>query len=310
MTKEKLWKITKLILKLAVTGFSLYFVFSKVSLSDLKEAFVDSNPLFFILAFVIFAISQYIASTRLNIFFRSIGLHLDHFYNFKLYLLGMFYNLFLPGGVGGDGYKIYFLRKKSTIKGRKLLTAVFFDRLSGVWALGLIIVALIIFIPQIEIPIWLLLSVFTFGSVLYFFTLKYFFNEYSTYFIKTHFKAIAVQSLQLVAVIFVLYALRFGGKFSPYLLMFLVSSLVAIFPFTVGGLGAREVVFLYGAEYFLLDSHLAVLISLLFYVISALLSLFGTYFIFKPDSLNQLEFIDAHAEKEDLNENFETDQLS
>lgn len=310
MTKEKLWKIAKLILKLTVTGLSLYFVFSKVSLSDLKEAFVDSNPLFFVLAFSLFAASQYIASTRLNVFFRSIGLHLDHFYNFKLYLLGMFYNLFLPGGVGGDGYKIYFLRKKSTIKGRKLLTAVFFDRLSGVWALGLIIVALIVFIPQIEIPMWMLLSVFTFGSLLYFFTLKYFFNEYSTYFIKTHFKAIVVQSLQLVAVIFVLYALRFDGKFSPYLLMFLVSSLVAVFPFTVGGLGAREVVFLYGAEYFLLDSRLAVLISLLFYVISALLSLFGTYFIFKPESLNTLNLIGSNESEKTMNENLEAEDLS
>ena len=296
MTKDKLWKITKLLLKLAFTAISLYLVFSKVSFKDLGEAFVDSDPLFFFIAFCIFGASQFLASTRLNNFFQAIGLRITDIYNFKLYLLGMFYNLFLPGGIGGDGYKIYFLRKKSGIKGRKLLTAVFFDRLSGVWALCLIIAFLIIFIPKIDIPNWLPLVVFALGTVLYFCVLKLFFKEYSAFFFKTHLKAILVQSLQLVAVIFVLYALKFNGKFSPYLLMFLASSLVAVFPFTVGGLGAREVIFLYGAEYFMLDAHLAVLISLLFYVISALLSLGGTYFIFKPQLLDELHLPKAEDE--------------
>lgn len=296
MKKDKYWKITKLLLKLAFTSISLYFVFSKVSLNDLKEAFIGSDPGFFILAFLVFAVSQFVASTRLNNFFQSIGLNLTNIYNFKLYLLGMFYNLFLPGGIGGDGYKIYFLRRKSGIKGRKLLTAVFFDRLSGVWALCLIISLLIIFIPQIEIPNWLPIFIFSLGTIIYYFVIKLFFKEYSAFFFRTHFKAIIVQGVQLIAVIFVLYALKFNGKFSPYLLMFLASSLVAIFPFTVGGLGAREVVFLYGADYFQLDSHLAVLISLLFYFISALLSVSGTYFILNPQSLNELTLPDEQKE--------------
>src|SRR5690554_1031941 len=296
MKKDKYWKITKLLLKLAFTSISLYFVFSRVSLNDLKDAFIGSDPWFFILAFLVFAVSQFVASTRLNNFFQGIGLHLTNIYNFKLYLLGMFYNLFLPGGIGGDGYKIYFLRRKSRIKGRKLLTAVFFDRLSGVWALCLIISLLIIFIPQIEIPNWLPILVFALGTIIYYFVIKLFFKEYSTFFFRTHFKAIIVQGVQLIAVIFVLYALKFNGKFSPYLLMFLASSLVAVFPFTVGGLGAREVVFLYGADYFQLDSHLAVLISLLFYFISALLSVSGTYFILNPKSLNELALPDEQKE--------------
>ena len=296
MGKDKYWKVTKLLLKLAFTSISLYFVFSKVSLNDLKEAFTGSDPLFFIVAFLVFAISQFIASTRLNNFFQGIGLFLTNIYNFKLYLLGMFYNLFLPGGIGGDGYKIYFLRRKSGIKGRRLLAAVFFDRLSGVWALGLIIAILIVLIPQIEIPSWMPILIFALGTLIYFFVIKLFFKEYAIFFFRTHLKAILVQGLQLIAVIFVLYALKFNGKFSPYLLMFLASSLVAVFPFTVGGLGAREVVFLYGADYFQLDSHLAVLISLLFYFISALLSVSGTYFILNPQSLDEFELPDEHKE--------------
>src|SRR5690606_37638448 len=155
MTKQKLWSLTKLVLKIGITFLSLYLVFSKVSFKDLEEAMTQSDPLFFVLAFLIFTLSQILTSSRLNGLFKGIGLYISEIYNFKLYLLGMFYNLFLPGGIGGDGYKIFFLRRKFKIKGRRILSAIFFDRLSGLWALCVIIAALVIFIPQLEIPTWI-----------------------------------------------------------------------------------------------------------------------------------------------------------
>src|SRR5690554_5700551 len=188
MKKDKYWKITKLLLKLAFTSISLYFVFSMVSLNDLIVAFIVSDSGFFILAFLVFAVSQFVASTRLNNFFQGIGLHLTNIYNFKLYLLGMFYNLFLPGGIGGDGYKIYFLRRKSGIKARRLLMAIFFDRLSGLWALCLITALLVVFIPQLQIPNWVPLTAIPVFSLVYFLVMKRFFVDYSQRFFSTHFK--------------------------------------------------------------------------------------------------------------------------
>src|SRR5690606_19345065 len=103
-----------------------------------KDAFSESNPAFLFLALITFVLSQIISASRLNTFFKGIGLKISEVYNFKVYLLGMFYNLFLPGGIGGDGYKIFLLRKKFKVRGRILFQAIFFDRLSGLWALGLI----------------------------------------------------------------------------------------------------------------------------------------------------------------------------
>lgn len=283
--KEKLIKIAKILFKLLFTGLFLYIVFNEVSFEDLKEVIKDSDPFYFIAAFLVFSLSQLISSTRLNDYFKGIGLEISNGFNFRLYLLGMFYNLFLPGGVGGDGYKIYYLKKHSGIKGRRILGAVFFDRLSGLWGLVFLTTILITFIPKIEVSPVLLYGVFIFASIIYYFILRHYFKEYTPYFFRTHGKAILVQGLQLVSVVLILYALQFHGKFSPYLFLFLLSSLVAIFPFTVGGLGAREVVFMKGADFFLLDGHLAVLISLLFYFISALLSLAGAYFLFRTREL-------------------------
>lgn len=285
MEKKKIWNITKTLLKISITGLSLYLVSRKVEFNDLKDAFDKSNPIFLFLAFIAFVISQLISSSRLNTFFKGIGLKISETYNFKIYLLGMFYNLFLPGGIGGDGYKIFLLRKKFEIKGRRLFQAIFFDRLSGLWALGLIISALVIFIPHLGIPNWVPVLVVAAGTVAYYAVMRKFFSDYSKQFVLSHIKALMVQSMQVISVILLLYALNFEGKFSPYLFMFLMSSLVAIFPFTVGGLGARELVFVYGAQYFQMDQHLAVIISLLFYCISALLSFSGIYFVFHPQKI-------------------------
>jgi len=287
MDKKRLWNISKTVGKLCITAAALYWVFRQVNVKDLKEALVDSNPLFLLFAFLAYAGSILIASSRLNGFFRGMGLILSERYNFKLYLLGACYNLFLPGGVGGDGYKIFFLRRKFNVKGRQLLSAVFFDRLSGLWALCLITAALVVFIPRLQIPNEIPMVAVALGTVAYYVVLKRYFPIYSKDFFLTHLKALGVQSMQVIATILILYALHFDGKFSPYLLMFLLSSLVAVIPFSAGGLGLREVGNIYGAQVFALDPHLAVLLSLLFYFISAALALMGAYFVFHPQGLGE-----------------------
>ncbi|WP_104385190.1 lysylphosphatidylglycerol synthase transmembrane domain-containing protein [Sphingobacterium sp. HMA12] len=287
MDKKKGFKILKNILKIVVTVGALYWVFSKVSLKDLKEAVINSNPIFLFLALLAYSASIFISSSRLLTFLRAIGLDVSEKYNLKLYQLGLFYNLILPGGVGGDGYKIFFLRKRFSIKGRKLFTALFLDRLSGLWALCLIISALITYMPQLGIPNYLTIILFILGSVLYYFIVTKFFKEYKSTFLKAHLKAIGVQSMQVIAAILILYALGFNGKFSPYLFLFLASSLVSIIPFSVGGLGMRELVIMWGAGIFQVDSHNAVLITLLFYIISAMVALSGIYFIFNPKAIGE-----------------------
>jgi len=326
MTKKQIWRITKTVLKVCITVIALYWVFSKVEADYreqamentkagsneyplsfwqfIRQTITDSNPLFLAFAFMAYGCSIVIASSRLNGFFKGVGLVLSERYNFRLYLLGLFYNLFLPGGVGGDGYKIYFLRRKFSIKGRKLLSAVFFDRLSGLWALCLITAALVIFIPRLQIPSQVPIIVVIIGSVVYYAIIRRYFPDFGKRFVPTHLKALGAQSMQVICAIFLLYALGFEGKFAPYLLMFLLSSLVAVVPFTVGGLGAREMVFVFGAKYFQLDMHLAILISLLFYLTSALLAAFGSYFIFRPQGLGEDKLPDAaEADMDDEQEN-------
>ena len=62
-----------------------------------------------------------------------------------LFLIGMFYNQFLPGGTGGDIVKTYLLWKETPDKKPGALLAVLFDRMIGLMAL-IVITGTLIFL--------------------------------------------------------------------------------------------------------------------------------------------------------------------
>lgn len=293
--KQVFWDVVKTVLKVAFTSLLLYLVLKKVDFPKVKQELSTAQPLYLLLAVITFFVSQLVASSRLLSFFKSIHLKLDFRFNLRLYMLGLFYNLFLPGGIGGDGYKIWLLNKNYKLPAKRVFWAIFFDRLSGLWAIGLIVVSLISFIPQIKqinIHIDIPFSSFVIGAFIistagYYFVALRFFKDYTHHFIEAHIKAIIVQSMQVITILFILIALHFNGKFSPYIFTFLVSSLSAVVPITVGGLGGREWIFTHLAPFFNMDPNKAVAVSILFYLTSAVVSLLGVYYVFNTKRLNE-----------------------
>lgn len=286
--KAHIWSITKLILKIAITCALLYYVFSKIDVHAVKHLIAQSNPWWILAAILCFFISTIVSASRLLSFFKSIDLHINWKFNLRLYMLGMFYNLCLPGGIGGDGYKIYLLNKRYKKPAKKVFWAILFDRLSGFWAIGFITVVLVIFLPQLKIPIFWPWIIFLAGTAVYYFVIYKFFNDYTKYFWEAHLKALAVQSLQVLTIILVLLSLHHDDKFAPYLSAFLMSSMAAVIPFSVGGLGFREFIYKYAiTELFHMNGELAVVLSLSFYVISAIVSLLGVYYVFRDDKLEE-----------------------
>lgn len=285
--KHKAWNITKLILKISVTSALLYYVFSKVPFSEVKNRLIHANYWWMLVALIFYVCSMIASAWRLLSFFKSINLRLDPRFNFRLYLLGIFYNLLLPGGIGGDGYKIYLLHKNYHLPAKKVFWAIAFDRLSGLWAIGAIIVALKIFIPQIDVHFSIVCGVFAIGTIAYYIGLKLFFKDFTKHFFKGHAKALIVQSCQVLTILCVLMGQDFHGKFAPYLLSFLLSALAAVVPVTVGGAGAREYIFKVLSGIFNMNVGLAVFLSVSFYLISLLVALSGLYYVLRPKRLEE-----------------------
>jgi glycosyltransferase 2 family protein len=289
--KGTLWSIVKIILIITVTGGLLYYVFSKVPWAKVQLRLTHANKAWLLAAIACYFSSMIFSAWRLMSFFKSIGLNLDRRFNLRLYFLGMCYNVLLPGGIGGDGYKIYLLHKRYKLPTKKVFWAILLDRLSGFWAIGLITVGLIILIPKIDIHFGIPTGAFLVGTAIYYWVSKRFFKEYSHNFAAAHLKAIAVQTMQVLVIICLLMAQDdfhiFTTKISPYLLSFLTSSLAAIIPFSLGGGGVRDAIFVNVSLYFNLKPDMAVYLSFGFYLISITVALLGVYYVIRPKRLEE-----------------------
>jgi uncharacterized membrane protein YbhN (UPF0104 family) len=269
-----------LLLKIVVTGICLLYVIHKIDWSTSWKTFQRSNMSWFTAAALLIISSKLVAAFRLNIYYKNINVILSNKNNLRLYWLGMYYNVFLPGGVGGDAYKVILLNKAYQHPVKLLTAAVLLDRVSGVAGIG-VLTALYYFgvFQGTNYSWWLLASVLP-GLLVYYIIVRQFFPSFIKSFWSTFWMGLAVQCIQVVSVYCLLNALHLQGHSTEYILIFLLSSLVAFLPFTIGGFGAREVVFIWGSKQFILNQSESVCISLLFYLISVAISLPGIYWVY------------------------------
>ena len=285
MNKAKKKDIIKWCLKFLLSGIALFFVFRVVDPTSIFEAFFSSDPGYLLLAFIAFNISKIIAAFRLNRFYKIIGVYLTNRYNLLLYYIGMFYNLFLPGSVGGDAYKVFLLQEQERGRTKPLLLATLLDRVSGLAMLALLTFGLILLrkdlpaIPYLQPLAW---SGLLLALPAYWILKRIAFTRFIPIFWPTLFLSFWVQLGQLICAFFILLALGIQGGYLDYLILFMVSSVVAVLPFTIGGVGARELVFLYGYQFLAIDEHLAVAFTFLFFSTLTISSLPGLIFSFSP----------------------------
>ena len=280
-------KVLTTALKLLVSAVLLYFVFSKIQLQDVILAVRETDPIFLFLALLAFIASKVLAAFRLNAYLHQLDVLLTHISNLKLYLLGMFYNLFLPGGIGGDAYKGYVLKKEYGIKTKRVVAIMVLDRLSGLLLLFVYACLLGLMLEansQTGFRIAIVLAIFLSIAVFWALNKRFFHYVYPVFWKSIGYSA-GVQLLQLLSVLLIWKALGIDSALVPYLFVFLVSSIVAVLPVTIGGIGSRELVFLYGAQWLGLEEGSAISISVIFFLITALVSLFGVLYHFRKPVL-------------------------
>ncbi|MDN5211841.1 lysylphosphatidylglycerol synthase transmembrane domain-containing protein [Fulvivirgaceae bacterium BMA12] len=234
-----------------------------------------------LIALLFFNFSQITSAFRFRTYLTVIDIKLPLWDTTKLYYLGMFYNLFLPGGIGGDGYKIWILKKEFSKSWKSLVLISFLERLNGVAALITLAIAIFSFIPAVKIwgtpPFaYLLLAIIIFPGL--YLLMRIMLKKYTQYFITITLQSLLIQALQLICAYFILVALGLESNFMSYLFLFLISSVAAVIPVTVGGIGAREMVFIYGSTFLPVDTNLAVGFSLVFFLITATSSFSGIFF--------------------------------
>jgi uncharacterized membrane protein YbhN (UPF0104 family) len=279
----------KTALKILLTGGALYLVFQKIDTDNLLQLSKTLSWGWLIPAIALFVGSKVATAIRLNAYFANIHISLSFWENWRLYLIGMFYNLFLPGGIGGDGYKVYLLNNQFKTPVKELLKASLLDRLGGLIAILALLFGVLLLI-DLSLPIgepWVSKVVFSVGVIGmipgFWLLQKFLFSNFLPSFWQGIFWSLVGQLAQMAAVVCLLLALGVQDKFLAYQAVFLLSSIVAVLPLTIGGVGARELVVVYAHAYAGIQETEAVAFSLLFFLISASVSLSGAWVKWKRE---------------------------
>ncbi|MDB5206349.1 MAG: flippase-like protein [Flavisolibacter sp.] len=280
-TESRLSKGLKLLFKVVITVLCFWYISTKIDFTKAFEALKNAIWPLLIASVFIYILSKIIAAYRLNIYFKNINLHLSQWTNLKLYWLGMFYNLFLPGSISGDAYKVVLLNKRMDAPYKKTGAAVLLDRFSGLLGLGILLCIYGVIVLDDKWIDAILISGCFISILIFYIVIRKFFKDFLSSFWATLFLGLLVQGIQVIGVYFILSAIHVRMDHQQWIFIFLTASVVSVLPLSLGGgLGTREVVFAEGAIYFGLDPHIGVIISLLFYLSSVAGSLPGAYFIF------------------------------
>ena len=279
--KRKIPGWLKLGVKIIVSAACLWYVSGKIDFAKAGAALRSANWLYLVLALAAFVVSKWLSALRLNIYFRNINLRLPEWTNIKLYWLGMFYNLFLPGSISGDAYKVILLTRNYKVPYRKTTAAVLLDRFSGLLGLALILAAYGLVVLDNRLYAAAAAAGAVLGVAIFYFVVRRYLADFLPGFFPTLFWGLLVQGSQVVCTYLIMAALGIPAHVTEYVFIFLVSSVAAVLPLTVGGLGIREIVFLEGSRYFGLVEENSVIVSILFYLITLFTSLWGLLYVFR-----------------------------
>ena len=308
-------KKIKILLKFVITIGIFIILFNLFDIKKITELISHISFLNILLILSTWFISIIIANIRwyiLVIPFKKV----NFIFLLKTYLIGFFFNTFLPSSIGGDFYRIFKLYKKTDSK-TDAGASVFIERLIGFLAIAMIAFISLFFIQNNKLlKQFGVLTGITFACLIVIFFLSLntkFINLLNKIFIKIHFLGIGekltlfldklnsykdfkknliisfILSIiyQLIVVLtFYITAIALQINISYFLLVIFVSlmSIITLIPVSIGGLGIREGTF---AVLFKLTGHQpesGLALSIIFTFLTSIVHLSGGYFyLFKNE---------------------------
>ncbi len=271
-------------LKVIFITTSFVFIFSKIDTDKTLEYIKNISPLSFIAAYLLLTFAQVISAFRTRFYFASAGLNFAPKFAVASYFVGMFLNNILPGGIGGDAYKVFLFNKLSGLPKLKSIQLLLSDRASGLFILMLLFFIFAFFsnlMRTLPYPYLLLTAGLIITIPCYFFAVKTLLKEHQETAITASFYSFFVQILGILIVIIIVTSLSETSSITTinsYICLFLASSVLAVLPITIGGVGVRELTLMYGSTFLGLDPELGVAIAIIFFVITFTCSLNGLFF--------------------------------
>ena len=233
--KSTLKKTIELLLKLIITIACFWYISTKINFAQVWQVLLKAKWWLLLVAITFYTISKIISAFRLNINFRNIKLPLREWDNMKLYWLGMFYNLFLPGAISGDAYKVIILNKTHNAPYKKTSAAVLLDRFSGLLGLGVFLSVYGVLVLNEAIFKLIIITGTIFSILIFYLLIRSFLKEFLPGFVPTFLLGILVQAVQILCIYCIMQSLQLPLAQSEWIFIFLASSVISVLPISLGG---------------------------------------------------------------------------
>ncbi|MBF0569962.1 MAG: flippase-like domain-containing protein [Candidatus Omnitrophica bacterium] len=290
--------------RLALSAALMAWLFTQIDWKDITTAVRGADPVLLFWAFVVTVAIQFVVLWRWAIFMWALNLQAPLGQVCRYFFIGLFCNLFLPTSIGGDVVKAIGLSRGVGQK-PKVFASVVLDRLSGF--AGLVIVALLAYVvgtrivdaPSVLVPIVVLtvLSV-TIGGILFSRRIyaigcrvfhkipkahKALLDMHNDVLLmtgrkRTGFGCIALSCLIQILGAFLYYligrALHLEASFLHYLIFAPIVGAITFLP-SIGGLGVREVGWVYFLAKVGVDKGAAASLSLISFFFVIICGLIG-----------------------------------
>lgn len=287
----------KFTIKVIISLILLVVIFKMTGIEDTFEKLSNANLWYVPVCVGIYVLGQLVSAFRWKKLAEPMGFKLPLGQYFNFYMIGMYLSLFLPGAIGGDVVKMYYLVKNTALKKRHALLTILAERGFGFMTLIIAITAFTftpVFDPLNPLFRWVFIAMFCGGGLFVIFLRTQNTDAFFEKFPKISFlsdasvywknnglmsASIAVSLVfhAMLTVIHILIAKAFGLDVSiPYLIVtYTCVSLVSILPISFNGFGVREGSY----QYFLMKAGVsgetALAFALYWTLISTLTSMVG-----------------------------------
>ena len=132
-------RIGILLVQLAVTGAGLWYVFhDQQKRAEIADALRQAHRTWILLGWVSYSAVEVIATVRWQMLLRIQGITLTWLRAFSFVMIGLFFNMFLPGLVGGDAVRLYLVFKCAPRQKTRATLSVAMDRILGMCSILLL----------------------------------------------------------------------------------------------------------------------------------------------------------------------------
>lgn len=120
--------------KLGLTALLLWALYRKLSFADLSGMVASLRPAPVLAFIALLFVNTFLSALKWRLLLRADGVDIPLGRLFASYLIGSFFNLFLPSNIGGDAYRVVSAGAGGALS--KSFTSVLADRFSGFVALA------------------------------------------------------------------------------------------------------------------------------------------------------------------------------